>query len=137
MAANSKIVTASSTVSPKVFWPVVVGLVLTFVAAAFAAITPDMLSAVGPLAVPLAVGLAALAQAITGYLKSDELRAIGVEATAAILPDTPVTSDVVPDVEDVTVDEPDTAGELEAELNQIHVDGAGKHRAEGSTAREV
>ena len=132
MAANSKIVTATGTVSPKVFWPVLVGLALTFLGAALAAITPETLAGLGAFAVPLSLGLGAVAQAITGYLKSDELRAIGVEATAAILPDTPVTSDVVPNVDDVTPDEPDTAGELEAELRELHVpDGTGGHRAEG------
>lgn len=95
MAANSKLVTAEDTVSPKVFWPVAVGLVLTFAGSFLAAVTPEMLGALGPFAVPMAMGLTALATAVTGYLKSDRLRAIGVEATAAVIA-VPPTSEVVP-----------------------------------------
>lgn len=89
MAANSTTVTAPGTISPKVYWPMFVGLVLTFLASFLAAVTPDMLGALGPFAVPMALALGAVAQAVTGYMKGDELRDIGVGATAAVLPAPP------------------------------------------------
>ena len=124
MAANSTTVTAPGTISPKVFWSVVVGLVLTFAGTFLAAVTPEMLSSFGAFAVPMAMALTAVAQGITSYLKKDELREIGVEATAAVLPAPPV---VLPPVDepatDVIVDdEPDTAGDLQAELDALHRD---------------
>ncbi|WP_270264423.1 hypothetical protein [Kocuria marina] len=95
MAADSKIVSAPDTISPKVFWPLVVALVLTFLGTFLAAITPDMLGGAGAFAVPLALALQAVAMVVTGYLKGDRLRSIGSEATAAILPVAP-TSEVTP-----------------------------------------
>ena len=122
MAANSTIITAPGTISPKVFWPVVVGLLLTFVGTFLAAVTPDMLTGLGPFAVPMSLALGAVAQGITAYLKKDELREIGVEATAAVLPAPPV---VLPQVDETATDAPvedapDTAGDLQAELDVLH-----------------
>ncbi|MEX5308879.1 hypothetical protein [Kocuria sp. CPCC 205297] len=126
MAANSKLVSAPDTVSPKVFWPLVVALVLTFFGTFLAAVTPDMLGGAGAFAVPLALALQAVAMTATGYLKGDRLRAIGSEATAAILPVAP-TSEVTPPLPPAddsltpTTEhaEPDDAGQLEAELAQF------------------
>lgn len=133
MAANSKIVTATGQISPKVFYPLVVGLALTFLSSLLAAVTPDMLAALGPFAVPTATALVATAGVLTGYLKRDELRDIGVEATAAILPDAPVTSETTPDIStvDIQVTEDDTtAEELQSEISGLgYPDGTGSHRA--------
>ena len=121
MAANSTTVTAPGTISPKVFWPVFVGLVLTFVGTFLAAVTPDMLSALGPFAVPAATSLVSVAAVITGWLKTDKLREIGAEATAATVPVTP-TSDVVVSPDDVPTgldDEVDASGQLEAEVANL------------------
>lgn len=103
MAASSTTVTASGSISPKVFWPLVVAVVLTFVGSFLAAVTPEMLSALGPFAVPMAISLTAVANVVAGYLKSDELRDIGVQATAAVLPDQ-VHPTYVPPVYDEPVD---------------------------------
>lgn len=124
MAANSTTVTAPGTISPKVFWSGFVGLVLTFVGTFLAAVTPEMLSGLGVFAVPMAVALTAVAQVITAYLKTDQLRDIGVQATAAVLPTPPV---VLPPVDETSTDAPvedapNTAGELQAELNTLHRD---------------
>ena len=121
MAANSTTITAPGTISPKVFWSGVVGLVLTFVGTFLAAVTPDMLSALGPFAVPAATSLVSVAAVITGWLKTDKLREIGAEATAATVPVTP-TSDVVVSPDDVPVDlddEVDASGQLEAEVANL------------------
>ena len=124
MAANSTTITAPGTISPKVFWPVIVGLVLTFVGTFLAAVTPDMLNGLGAFAVPMSMALTAVAQGITAYLKKDELREIGVDATAAVLPAAPV---VLPPVDETATDvpvedAPDTAGDLQAELDALHRD---------------
>ena len=122
MAANSATITAPGTISPKVFWPVVVGLVLTFVGTFLAAITPDMLSGLGAFAVPMAMALTAVAQGITAYLKRDELRDIGAEATAAVVPAAPSSSTVATDVEpvdEVDVAPADEAVALEQELASL------------------
>lgn len=95
MSAEAKTVTAPGTISPKVFWPLVVAVVLTFIGSFLAAVTPEMLSALGPFAVPAAISLTAVANVVAGYLKSDELRDLGVQATAAVLAVEP-TSQVVP-----------------------------------------
>lgn len=136
MAADSKTVSAPDTVSPKVFWPLVVGIALTFVATFLAAVTPDMLSSLGPFAVPMATSLVSMAAVITGWLKNDSLRSIGSDATAAILPVAPTSQVTVPlPPSDVLVDpaaqrgEPDTAAQLEAELSQLDRASGG-----GSTA---
>ena len=71
---------AGSQVSPKVLWPLLLGLFLTALAAALAAVTPEMLAALGPFAVPAALGLLAAGQYITGYLKRDPLRDKGEQA---------------------------------------------------------
>lgn len=94
MAANSTVITATGTISPKVFWPLAVSIGLTFVATFLSALTPDMLGAFGPLAFPLGLALGGVSQAIVAYMKSDELRDLGVKATAAILP-APVHTDSV------------------------------------------
>ena len=122
MAANSTTVTAPGTISPKVFWSGFVGLVLTFVGTFLAAVTPEMLSGLGVFAVPMAMALTAVAQVITAYLKTDQLRDIGVQATAAVLPAPPV---VLPPVDETATDAPvedapDTAGDLQAELDTLH-----------------
>lgn len=127
MAANSTTITAPGTISPKVFWPVVVGLLLTFVGTFLAAITPDMLSGLGAFAVPMAMALTAVAQGITAYLKRDELRDIGVEATAAVLPAAPTAPPVALDVDpvdDVEVSPADEAAALEQELASLGSVGA-------------
>lgn len=95
MAADSKTVTANGSISPKVFWPLVVSIVLTFLATFLSAITPEMLGELGVLAFPMGLALGAVGQLIAGYLKGDELRDLGVQATAAILPVAP-TSETVP-----------------------------------------
>lgn len=131
MAANSKTVTAPDTVSPKVFWPLVVGVGLTFVATFLAAVTPDMLSALGPFAVPAATSLVSVAAVITGWLKTDKLREIGAEATAATVPVTP-TSDVTPSLADDLMDQTDDTDEasrLEAELAQLDQEPQGSSAA--------
>lgn len=122
MAANSTTITAPGTISPKVFWPVVVGLILTFLGTFLAAVTPEMLTGLGVYAVPMSLALGAVAQGITAYLKKDQLRDIGVEATAAVLPAPPV---VLPQVDETATDAPvedapDTAGDLQAELDVLH-----------------
>lgn len=125
MAANSTTVTAPGTISPKVFWPVVVGLTLTFLGSFLAALTPDMLTGLGPFAVPMSLALGAVAQGLTAYLKRDELRDIGVDATAAVLPAPPVVLPPVVDeasTESPVADAPDTAGDLQAELDALHRD---------------
>lgn len=66
--------------SPKVLWPLIVGVALTALAAALAAVTPEMLAGLGPFAVPAALGLLAAGQYITGYLKRDPLRDAGQQA---------------------------------------------------------
>ncbi|MBK4119739.1 hypothetical protein [Kocuria rhizophila] len=124
MAANSTTITAPGTISPKVFWSVVVGLTLTFLGSFLAALTPDMLTGLGPFAVPMSLALGAVAQGLTAYLKRDELRDIGVDATAAVLPAPPV---VIPPADETAADvpvedAPDTAGDLQAELDALHRD---------------
>lgn len=123
MAANSTTLTAPGTISPKVFWPVLVGLALTFVGSFLAAVTPDMLTGLGAFAVPMSMALTAVAQGITAYLKHDELRTIGVEATAAVLPAPPTVLPPAPvetDTDATVADAPDTAGDLQAELDALH-----------------
>ena len=86
------------------------------------AITPDMLSGLGAFAVPMAMALTAVAQGITAYLKRDELRDIGAEATAAVVPATPSSSTVATDVEpvdEVDVAPADEAVALEQELASL------------------
>lgn len=94
MAAASTTVTAPGTISPKVFWPLVVAVVLTFLSTFLAAVTPQMLSGLGELAFPMGLALGAVSQVITAYMKSDELRDLGVRSTAAVLP--VYTDQVVP-----------------------------------------
>ena len=125
MAANSTTVTAPGTISPKVFWPVVVGLILTFVGTFLAAVTPEMLTGLGVYAVPMSMALTAVAQGITAYLKKDQLREIGVEATAAVLPAPPTVLPPAPvetDTDATIADPPDTGGDLQAELDALHRD---------------
>lgn len=61
-------------VSPKVLWPLLVGIALTALAAALSALTPEVLAALGPYALPVSLGAAAAAQYITGYFKKDPAR---------------------------------------------------------------
>ncbi|WNO25851.1 hypothetical protein SEA_ALTADENA_29 [Arthrobacter phage Altadena] len=61
-------------ISPKVLVALLVGLGLTGLTAVLSAITPDMLSALGPFALPVALGIAAVAQGLAGYLKRDPAR---------------------------------------------------------------
>lgn len=123
MAANSTTITAPGTISPKVFWPVVVGLTLTFLGSFLAALTPDMLTGLGPFAVPMSLALGAVAQGLTAYLKRDELRDIGVEATAAVLPAPPTVLPPAPaetNTDAAVADAPDAAGGLQAEIDALH-----------------
>ena len=123
MAANSTTITANGTISPKVFWPVVVGLALTFLGTFLAAVTPDMLNGLGVYAVPMSMALTAVAQGITAYLKKDQLREIGVEATAAVLPAAPTVLPPAPvetDTDATVADPPDTGGDLQTELDALH-----------------
>ena len=128
MAANSTTITAPGTISPKVFWSGVVGLVLTFVGTFLAAVTPDMLSGLGVFAVPMAMALTAVAQVITAYLKTDQLRDIGVQATAAVLPAPPTVLPPAPvetDTDATVAEAPDTAGDLQTEVAALHQDTEG------------
>lgn len=61
-------------VSPKVLAGVAATIFLAAVATFLAAITPEMLTGIGVYAVPAALGIGALAQGITGYLKGDPAR---------------------------------------------------------------
>ncbi|UAW09388.1 membrane protein [Arthrobacter phage Klevey] len=63
-----------SAISPKVLVGLLVGLSLTALAAALSAITPETLEALGPFALPAALGLAAAGQALAGYMKRDPAR---------------------------------------------------------------
>lgn len=96
MSAKATIVTANGTISPKVFWPLVVSIILTFVATFLSAITPEMLGALGPLAFPMGLALGAVSQVIVAYMKGDELRDLGVQATAAIIPSYKTDDEVTP-----------------------------------------
>lgn len=133
MAANSKTIIAQDAISPKVFWPLLLSVVLTFGSVALAAVTPEMLEGAGAFAVPLALGLQGIAVTVAGYLKSDKFMNIGKEAAAAILPDEPVTSSTTPDIStaDIPVTEDDTtADELQSEISGLgYPDGTGSHRA--------
>ncbi|ATW59949.1 hypothetical protein SEA_WALTZ_72 [Arthrobacter phage Waltz] len=81
-------------ISPKVLWPLVGGVVLTFLGATLAAVTPETLIALGPWAVPVATGTAAVAGYITGYMKRDPDRDAGAEVAqvARAVGGPPVTS---------------------------------------------
>lgn len=70
-------------ISPKVLWSFLVGLALTATAAALSAVTPETLSALGPYALPVALGVAAGAQYLTGYLKRDPARTGAAPETPA------------------------------------------------------
>ncbi|QKY79794.1 membrane protein [Arthrobacter phage Bumble] len=61
-------------ISPKVLVALLVGLGLTGLTAVLSAITPEMLSGLGPFALPVALGIAAIAQGLAGYLKRDPAR---------------------------------------------------------------
>jgi hypothetical protein len=141
MAAEAQTITAPGTISPKVFWPLLVGVALTFVSAFLAGLTPDMLTALGPMAVPMAFALGAVSQTITAYMKSDELRDLGVKATAAVLPVQPTSSttpqfDTVFASEDLTpyegrhVSTGSTALATEEPLGTSNGDAAARMRAE-------
>lgn len=80
MPASNEVPQAGTTVSPKVTWPVVAGLLLTVAVAVvngiLTAVTPESLTPVlGPLwAVPVATAVSTGLQALVGYLKRDPLR---------------------------------------------------------------
>jgi hypothetical protein len=61
-------------ISPKVIAGVAATIALTALATFLAAISPDMLTGLGAFAVPAALGIGALAQGISGYLKGDPAR---------------------------------------------------------------
>lgn len=129
MAASSIIRTAEKDISPKVFWPLLVAIVLTFLGTALAAITPETLGGLGAFAVPVALGLQGVSMVITGYMKGDPVRDIGIEATKAVIPTTP-TSQVVPDEVDPEDFEQDgTSAELDTEIAHLDEPGSAKHRA--------
>lgn len=65
--------------SPKVLWPLLVGILLTGLAALLATVTPDTLQAFGPWAIPASTGLVASGGYIAGYLKRDPLRDLGAD----------------------------------------------------------
>lgn len=72
----------NGSLSPKVTWPLFVGLFLSSVLTNFALITPDMLSWLGPWA-PFAYGTVfSLLGFAVGYFKSDPVRDLGVQAAA-------------------------------------------------------
>lgn len=77
-----------SAISPKVLVGLLVGLSLTALAAALSAITPETVEALGPFAVPAALGLAAAGQALAGYLKRDPART-GTPLPASETPEAP------------------------------------------------
>jgi len=118
MSAKATIVTANGTISPKVFWPLVVSIVLTFVATFLSAITPEMLGALGPLAFPMGLALGAVSQVIVAYMKGDELRDLGVQATAAIIPSYTTDDQVTPQGVYVEPEYFETDDVEEPEINQ-------------------
>ncbi|UKH48317.1 membrane protein [Arthrobacter phage Lilmac1015] len=77
-----------SAISPKVLVSLAVGLALTALSAALAAITPETLADLGPYAVPVALGAAAAGQALAGYMKRDPART-GAPLPASETPETP------------------------------------------------
>lgn len=60
--------------SPKVVGPVVLTAALTFVTIVLSLVTPDMFTALGPWAVPVATGLVGVGAFVAGYLRPDPLR---------------------------------------------------------------
>lgn len=82
----------AGSLSPKVTWPLFVGLFLSSVLTNFALITPDMLTWLGPWA-PFAYGTVfSLLGFAVGYFKSDPVRDLGLETAAKPAgPVTPVT----------------------------------------------
>lgn len=83
MADHATVDAPASPLSPKVLWPLLVGLGLTGLAAILGAITPEMLAGLGPWAGMVFVLVTAASQAVTGYLKRDPLRDLGHEAANA------------------------------------------------------
>jgi hypothetical protein len=79
----SKHVAPDAALSPKVAVPGLIGLGLTVVSVILAGVTPDMLEAIGPWAVPVAAGLVAGGGYLAGYLKRDPLREVGGAAVQA------------------------------------------------------
>jgi hypothetical protein len=83
-------VTPSTPVSPKVLHGLLMGLLLTGLAAVLGAITPDMLTALGPWAGVVFTLITAALSAVTGYLKRDPLRDAGAaSAPPAGVPEVP------------------------------------------------
>ncbi|WBF78998.1 membrane protein [Arthrobacter phage Bolt007] len=80
--------TDPAAISPKVLVSLLVGLALTALAAALSVVTPETLEALGPFAIPAALGLAAAGQALAGYLKRDPART-GAPLPASELSETP------------------------------------------------
>lgn len=74
---------AAPSQSPKVLVPLAVGVVLTGLAAAGAAVTPETLKDLGVWALPASMGITAAAGYIAGYLKRDPLRETGQQAIEA------------------------------------------------------
>lgn len=57
--------------SPKVFVPVLAGILLTAIGTGLAAIQPEAFEALGAYAVPAALAIGVIAQGILGYAKKD------------------------------------------------------------------
>ena len=86
--------TAEAELSPKVVAGAAVGLLVTVVSVVLAGVTPEMLEALGPWAVPVAAGLVAGGGYLAGYLKRDPLREAGgaVVAAGTVTPEAPAAS---------------------------------------------
>lgn len=61
-------------ISPKVLGALATTILLTVLATFLSLVTPDMLTALGPFAAPLAVGIAGGGAVLTAYLRMDPLR---------------------------------------------------------------
>jgi hypothetical protein len=73
-------VNSNNPLSPKVLWPVILGVVLSAVVSNASAITPEMLNFLGPWKFfVLGVGLSIL-NGVTGWYAKDPLRTPAVEA---------------------------------------------------------
>lgn len=87
--------------SPKVLFSLLVGLLLTGLAAILSAITPDMLVNLGPYSGVAFTLIGVLSTALTAYLKRDPLRDTGQLATEG----TVIKGEVVPEAADVAAPE--------------------------------
>lgn len=84
--------------SPKVLGPAALTAGLTFVSIVLSLVTPEMFTALGPWAVPVATGLVGVGAFVAGYYRGDPLRqdnALKQEYAAAnvVVADTNTTPD--------------------------------------------